>query len=128
MESAITEGVKVTVLTEYQPYYSNVRQMNFVFSYRIKIENESDQTVQLISRHWHIVDANGYKREVQGEGVIGEQPIIEPGETHEYVSGCNLATQIGKMYGTYEMERVIDGKRFNVIIPEFLMMTPFLQN
>ncbi|MGR3809396.1 Co2+/Mg2+ efflux protein ApaG [Jiulongibacter sp. NS-SX5] len=128
MFTATTEGVRVTVQTEFQPYYSNAKQNNYVFSYKIHIENEGEQTVQLISRHWHIIDSYGYHREVQGDGVIGVQPVIEPGEKHSYVSGCNLATPIGKMYGVYIMERVLDGKRFEVTIPEFIMSTPFLEN
>ncbi|UBM59111.1 Co2+/Mg2+ efflux protein ApaG [Marinilongibacter aquaticus] len=128
MISAITNGVKVSVKTEYQPYYSNARQMSYVFSYKIRIENCGDQTVQLLKRHWYIIDSNGYRREVEGDGVIGEQPIIEPGEFHEYVSGCNLATPMGKMYGTYTMERVLDGELFEVAIPEFHMITPYIQN
>ncbi len=128
MVSATTKGVTVSVKTEYQPAYSNPRLMNFVFSYIIVIENKSEYSVQLISRHWHIVDANGFKREVEGEGVIGKQPVIEPGEKYEYVSGCNLPTQLGKMYGKYIMERVFDGKRFEAKIPEFHMVSPYMLN
>lgn len=128
MVTAVTEGVKVSVKNQYQPHYSSPRHMNFVFSYEITIENNSPHTVQLLSRHWFIVDANGYKREVEGDGVIGIQPIIEQGESHTYVSGCNLSTQIGKMYGTYLMERQYDGKHFEVQIPQFNMITPFSQN
>ncbi|WP_341225590.1 Co2+/Mg2+ efflux protein ApaG [uncultured Arcticibacterium sp.] len=128
MVTAVTEGIKVSVKTKYQPYYSSVRQMNFVFAYEISIENNSQYTIQLLKRHWHIVDANGYKREVKGDGVIGVQPIIEPGQNHKYVSGCNLTTMLGKMYGTFLMERQLDGKRIEVDIPEFNLMTPFSQN
>lgn len=128
MVTAVTEGIKVSVKTKYQPYYSSVRQMNFVFAYEISIENNSQHTIQLLKRHWHIVDANGYKREVKGDGVIGVQPIIEPGQSHKYVSGCNLTTLLGKMYGAFLMERQLDGKRFEVDIPEFNLMTPFSQN
>lgn len=128
MVTAVTEGIKVSVKTKYQPYYSSVRQMNFVFAYEISIENNSQHTIQLLKRHWHIVDANGYKREVKGDGVIGVQPIIEPGQSHKYVSGCNLTTLLGKMYGNFLMERQLDGKRFEVDIPEFNLMTPFSQN
>ncbi|KPM49468.1 Co2+/Mg2+ efflux protein ApaG [Jiulongibacter sediminis] len=128
MFTATTEGVKVSVQTEFQPFYSNAKQQNYVFSYKIHIENESDQTVQLLSRHWHIIDGLGFHREVIGDGVIGVQPVIEPGETHSYVSGCNLSTFIGKMYGIYVMERVVDGKRFEVKIPEFMMSPPYLSN
>jgi ApaG protein len=128
MVTEVTEGVKVSVKTKYQPYYASLKQMNYVFAYEITIENNSNHTIQLLSRHWHIVDANGYKREVQGDGVIGIQPVIEPSQSHVYVSGSNLSTTIGKMYGTFLMERTLDGKQFEVIIPEFQLLTPFSQN
>ena len=128
MFSEVTEGVKVSVATEYQANYSNPRQAHFVFTYKITIENHSDHTVQLLRRRWFIHDANGLVREVEGEGVIGQQPVLEPGEVHEYVSGCNLRTNLGKMAGTYLMERVVDGRRFEVTIPEFTLIVPYLLN
>jgi ApaG protein len=128
MVTEITEGVKVTVATEYQPEYSSPAQEHYVFTYKISIENCSEYTVQLLRRHWHIHDSNGAIREVEGEGVIGLQPVLEPGEQHEYVSGCNLKTNIGKMRGTYLMERIVDGKQFRVRIPEFTMVVPYRLN
>jgi len=128
MVTQITEGVKVSVVTEYQPEYSTPMQSHFVFAYKISIENCSDQTVQLLRRHWYIYDSDGSVREVEGEGVVGQQPTLEPGEIHEYVSGCNLKTSIGKMKGTYSMEKVVDGKQFIVNIPEFIMISPFRLN
>ncbi len=128
MTSALTEGIKVSVLTLYQPEYSNPFEEHFVYSYKIAIENHSDYTIQLMRRHWLIFDSNGTMREVEGEGVIGQQPVLEPGEVHEYVSGCNLRTSMGKMVGTYTMERMVDGKRFKVEIPEFVMIPPFKLN
>ncbi len=128
MISAITEGVKVSVLTEYQSAYSNPMQAHFVFTYKIAIENHSDHTIKLLRRHWLIFDSNGTLREVEGEGVVGVQPVLEPGEVHEYVSGCNLQTSMGKMLGTYQMERLIDGRLFDVTIPEFMMIPPFQLN
>jgi len=100
---------------------------------RITIKNISDYTVQLKKRHWYIFDSNGMKSEVEGEGVVGEQPILAPGQSYQYVSGCNLMTDMGNMHGTYLMERVpraigIDGKLFNVKIPEFLMIVPYKLN
>jgi ApaG protein len=79
-------------------------------------------------RHWYIFDTIGTVREVEGEGVVGLQPVLEPGEVHEYVSGCNLKSTIGKMIGNYTMERIMDGKSFKVDIPEFTMMVPHLMN
>lgn len=128
MVTEITEGIKVSVETEYQPEYSSPSQFHFVFTYRITIENRSAYTIQLLRRHWYIHDLNYPQREVEGEGVVGVQPILEPGESHQYVSGCNLKSGLGKMYGAYSMERTIDGKRFNVIIPAFIMVAPFRLN
>ena len=128
MTTLITEGVKVTVITDYQKEYSSPSQSHYVFTYRITIENCSSHTVQLQRRHWFIFDSNGYMKEVEGEGVVGKKPVLEPGEVHQYVSGCNLRTGIGKMAGKYVMERTIDGKRFEVSIPEFTLMVPFLHN
>jgi len=128
MVTATTKGVKITVETEYQPAYSSPAQFHYVFTYRITIENLGDQTIQLLSRHWFIHDASRDAKEVEGDGVVGEQPVLEPGETHNYVSGCNLKSGIGKMHGTYTMERILDGKRFKVKIPEFMLVAPFKLN
>jgi len=128
MVTATTKGVKITVETEYQPAYSSPSQFHYVFTYRITIENQSDVTVQLKQRHWYIHDASKPLKEVEGEGVVGQQPTLEPGETHKYVSGCNLKSGMGKMFGTYTMERVMDGKKFKVKIPEFTMFVPYKLN
>ena len=128
MISKITEGVRVSIETDYQQEYSSPMQAHYVFTYRILIENYSEQTVRLLRRHWFIYDANGLMREVEGEGVVGQQPILEPGASHEYVSGCNLKTEMGKMRGTYLMERIVDGKQFTVVIPEFMLIAPFKLN
>ncbi|PTX14361.1 ApaG protein [Pontibacter mucosus] len=128
MDTKTTEGVKITVTTNYLPDYSSPVQQHFVFAYRIKIENRSEFTVKLLRRHWYIHDSTGQMREVEGEGVVGQQPILEPGEIHEYVSGCNLKTGIGKMRGTYLMERLVDGRHFDVTIPEFTLVVPYKLN
>lgn len=124
----ITQGVKVIVETEYQPSYSSPSQYHYVFTYKITIENHSEFTIQLKRRHWHIFDAGFTVREVEGEGVVGLQPLLEPGESHQYVSGCNLKSGIGKMVGTYQMERIVDGTQFSVNIPEFVMVAPLRMN
>lgn len=124
----ITKGIRVSVETEYQEDYSNPAQNHFVFTYQITIENLSDKTIQLLSRHWDIVDLNHPKKEIEGEGVIGKQPIIEPGQVHKYVSGCNLKSGLGKMSGFYTMERLVDGKKFSAKIPQFDMIVPFKLN
>ena len=126
MVTSITHGIKVSVETFFQANYSNKGE--FIFAYRVTIENKSESTFQLLRRHWHIFDAIGVWREVEGEGVVGETPVIEPGQLHQYVSGCHLIAPVGKMKGTYLMERKSDGEHFDVTIPEFEMIAPFLLN
>jgi ApaG protein len=128
MTTAITEGVKITVETQYQPEYSNPANEHFMFAYRISIENVGSTAVQLLRRHWHIFDSNSTHREVEGEGVVGIQPIIEPGQTHEYISGCNLKTDMGSMKGEYQMLRLMDNALFNVTIPEFYLLASYKLN
>ena len=128
MITRITDGVKISVETIYQPEYSNPANEHFMFAYRINIENMTEYRVQLLNRHWMIFDSNGSKREVEGEGVVGLQPVIEPGNHHEYVSGCNLKTDMGSMKGSYEMMRIVDGRKFKVNIPEFLLIAPYKLN
>lgn len=128
MTSAITHEIKVSVETFYQPDYSYPMSQHFMFAYRINITNKSKDPIQLLRRHWFIIDGVGLQREVEGEGVVGEQPVIEPGDQYEYISGCDLKTDFGKMYGTYLMENCNDGKLFHVIIPEFHMVSPMKLN
>ena len=110
MVTAITQGVKVSVLSEYQPEHSSPWQSHFVFSYKIRVENQSDYTVQLLRRHWHIFDSNGSYREVEGEGVIGQQPVLEPGDSFQYMSGAVIRTDMGRMVGNYQMENMLNKK------------------
>jgi ApaG protein len=128
MVTEVTQGIKVSVETEYQPAYSSPSQHHYVFTYRITIENQSEYTIQLLRRHWHINDAGFMAREVEGEGIVGQQPILEPGQSHQYVSGCNLKSGIGKMHGTYLMERIMDGTKLQVNIPAFSMIAPLRLN
>ena len=128
MFTEITSGIKVSVETFYQPTQSHPLQSHYFFAYRITIRNDSDYTVQLKRRHWFIFDSNGTRTEVEGEGVVGEQPVLQPGEEHKYISGCNLTTDIGSMHGTYLMEREMDQKSFRVRIPKFEMIFPFRLN
>lgn len=128
MTTKITDGIKVSVETEYQPEFSNPLQAHFVFTYKISIENNSEFTIQLLRRHWYIHDSNWPLREVEGEGVVGQQPILEPGQSYQYVSGCNLRSGFGKMHGTFLMEKIVDGKLFHVDIPEFNMAVPYRLN
>jgi ApaG protein len=128
LEIKVTNGIRVCVETSYQDEYSRPLENKYVFAYRITIENVSDCTVQLMRRHWHIVDSNGMVREVEGEGVIGVQPILAPGDKHQYVSWSHLFTEIGKMYGYYHFQRQIDNTSFKAAIPEFQLMTPCKMN
>ncbi len=128
MKTKSTAGIKVSVETHYNANQSHPFASHYFFVYRITIKNISDYTVQLKKRHWYIFDSNGIKSEVEGDGVVGVQPILVPGQSYQYVSGCNLTTVMGKMHGIYLMEREIDGKLFNVKIPEFLMIVPYKLN
>lgn len=128
MTTQITDGVKVSVETTYQPQYSNPDGGHFMFAYKITIENLSEHSVQLLRRYWQIFDSNGTHREVDGEGVVGQQPIIAPGAQHTYVSGCNLKSDMGSMRGTYCMMREMDGFLFDVIIPRFELIVPHRMN
>ncbi len=128
MVSKISEGIKISVETYYQPDYSNPVNSEFMFAYKIIIENSNNFSVKLLNRHWFIYDSNGSVREVEGEGVVGVQPVISPGENYQYISGCNLRTEIGKMNGTYLMQNISTKKTFTVIIPSFYMSTPFKLN
>lgn len=124
MVSKISQGIKISVETYYQPDYSNPLNNEFMFAYKITIENHNNFTVKLLSRHWHIYDSNGSVKEVEGEGVVGVQPLINPAEQYQYISGCNLRTEIGKMHGTYLMENVNTKKTFTASIPSFYMAAP----
>ncbi len=128
MVTKITKGVKIIVRTRFQAEHSRPEMNHFLFTYRVLIENNSEYTVQLLRRHWHIFDTNGEHREVEGEGVVGQQPVLMPNEIYEYESACNLITDMGKMRGTYEMMRVIDKQLFEVEIPEFKLIAPHRLN
>ncbi|MCC6761731.1 MAG: Co2+/Mg2+ efflux protein ApaG [Chitinophagaceae bacterium] len=128
MQSLITQGVEITVETYYQPDFSNPVQQEFMFAYRITLENHNAFPVQLLRRHWYIFDSNGEYREVDGDGVVGQQPVLNPGEVFRYVSGCNLRSDMGKMHGFYTMINLLSQKEFSVDIPAFDMVAPFKGN
>lgn len=128
MISRVTEGVKVSVECFYQPDYSNPLLNEYMFAYRITIENENSFPVRLLRRHWHIFDSNAHKREVEGEGVVGVQPLINPGAQYQYVSSCNLKTEMGKMEGSYVMENSGTKQQFSVVIPPFDLVVPHKLN
>lgn len=118
----------VNVEVYYQPEYSNPMQWEYMFAYRITLENYNTFPVKLLRRNWYIFDSNGTYRQVDGEGVVGVQPIIYPGESYQYMSGCNLRTEMGKMKGTYQMENLDSFETFHVVIPEFEMIVPAKAN
>lgn len=128
MISQISRGVKVSVETYYQPEYSNPFNCEFMFAYKITIENHNEFPIRLISRHWFIYDSNGSNREVQGEGVVGIQPVIMPGTSYQYISGCNLRSEMGKMNGSYLFENVNSNKTFDVVVPSFQLIADFKLN
>ncbi len=128
MVTKISEGVQISVETFYQADYSNPANHEFMFAYRITIENHNSFGVRLLSRQWLIFDSNGQNREVEGEGVVGLQPVIEAGQQFEYVSGCNLQTEMGRMQGSYLMENLNSKTTFRVNIPAFDMIVPHKNN
>ena len=127
METLTTDGITIKVETFYQLEHSRPLEQKHVFAYRITIENERADTVQLLRRHWFIIDSNGLHREIEGEGVVGLQPVLLPAESHQYTSWCPLMTEIGKMYGTFLMEKE-DGTSFHARIPEFKLIAPHKMN
>ena len=127
MSTAVTQGIKVSVKARYSPEQSDPNTLRYLFSYRIKIENTGTDTVQLLRRHWLIMDSLGIRREVEGAGVVGEQPVLEPGRSFTYSSFCDLKSDIGVMSGDYLMRRA-DGSTVRVAIPEFLMQMPYRAN
>lgn len=123
MYRAVTREIQVTVIPEYRADRSDPARRRFFWAYTIEIANQGQLRVQLISRYWQITDANGMVDEVRGLGVVGEQPILKPGETFRYTSGCPLTTPSGIMTGTYEM--IDDAEHaFNVAIPAFSLDSP----
>lgn len=126
--SMVTEGIRVSVRTAYREEESSPRHMHYVFAYYIDIENESDSTVKLLSREWHITDGMGHKELVEGEGVVGRQPVLDPGASYTYASGTHFQTPIGKMGGWYYFVRLPERTRFRVRIPAFSMVIPPLCN
>lgn len=128
MVTAITEGISVSIEVTYQAEFSNPNQHHYVFTYKVTIENRSSATVQLMRRKWEIFDAAESSKIVEGNGVVGQQPVLEPGESHTYVSGCNLKSGLGKMKGVYYMEKLSDGRNIEVIVPEFQMIASIFHN
>lgn len=121
---AITRGVRVRVESRYDPTRSRPLQKQWFFLYTVRISNEGATTVQLISRHWVITDETGKVEEVRGPGVVGEQPVLRPGQAFEYTSGCPLTTPFGTMHGEYQMVDITSGEQFDVKIAPFTLSEP----
>jgi ApaG protein len=127
ISDAITNDVRVEVLSRYSPENSQPLQDTWVFQYTVRITNQGVETVQLISRHWIITDAFEHAEEVKGPGVVGEQPILAPGESFKYSSWCPLKTPMGTMHGTYQMAGA-GGSRFDIQIAPFALKAPYTVN
>ena len=123
MVSAITRNISVSVETSFLEKDSDPDEQYFVWAYRITIENQGSETVQLLKRHWQITDAQGRLQEVRGDGVVGEQPTLAPGGTFTYSSGTPLSTASGFMRGSYGMQTQ-DGERFDIEVPAFSLDSP----
>ncbi|WP_184086271.1 Co2+/Mg2+ efflux protein ApaG [Sphingomonas xinjiangensis] len=122
-EEAETRGIVVRVSASYLAEQSEPAQGRWFWAYHIRIENEGMTPVQLLTRHWIITDGRGIRHTVEGEGVVGEQPVIDPGASFDYVSGCPLSTPTGNMQGNYHMIAA-DGAAFDVAIPRFALIAP----
>jgi len=121
--AAMTEGITVRVAVNFLPEQSRIEAGKWFWVYHIRIENDSAQDVQLLTRHWRITDGRGMINLVEGDGVVGEQPILRPGQSHDYVSGCPLTTPHGSMEGFYTFKRA-DGSAFEAAIPFFSLAAP----
>ena len=121
--AAVTDGITVRVAVSFLPEQSLVEASKWFWVYHIRIENDSPDTVRLLARHWRITDGNGDVSFVEGEGVVGEQPLMRPGQSHDYVSGCPLSTPHGSMEGYYTFERE-DGGIVRASIPFFFFFSP----
>lgn len=123
MVTAVTHGILVSVRTRFEPAHSDARGSLFVHSYRVTIVNQGEQAVQLLRRHWIIHDSLANVQEVEGPGVVGETPVIGPGQRYTYASACNLRSSLGRMEGSYTMQ-VEDGRLLSVVIPAFALQHP----
>ena len=127
MSSMVTRDIKVEVEPEFLPHQSDPKAGLWMFGYHVRVANQGKEPVQLVSRHWFITDANGRVEEVRGPGVVGEQPVIRPGQSYEYRSGCPLPTPMGTMHGTYQMVTA-KGERFDAVIAPFTLAEPYSVN
>lgn len=126
--TATTDNVKISVLSRFEHSMSDPEEQLYVFSYTVHIENLGVSAVHLLRRHWLVTDSLGDNKEVEGEGVVGEKPVILPGEVYEYSSWCQLASDAGKMEGSYLVKSLETNKNIEVRIPEFLLVPRFKYN
>ena len=128
MTTQVTKGIKVSVSTNFEGTFFKNYKMNYAFGYTITIENLSKESVQLTSRHWEIFDSLNDLEIMDGEGVVGKKPVLNPGQSHTYNSGCLLTSPIGAMRGHYNMVGFNENKKFRVQIPTFKFSAPFALN
>ncbi len=128
MVTAISSGVKISVKCSFEPRFSNPDNHLFMFSYNIEISNQNSFPIRLERRRWFISDSSTQKREVEGEGVVGQQPVILPGNAYSYRSSCDFSTDTGQMFGTYLMRNLEDNTIFEASIPPFMLMVPHKLN
>jgi len=127
ISEAVTHEIRVEVLSRYSAENSRPLEDNWIFQYTVRITNQGAETVQLVSRHWIITDGLGHTEEVQGPGVVGEQPVLAPGESFQYSSLCPLKTPTGSMRGTYQMAQA-DGNQFDIEIAPFALKAKYAVN
>jgi ApaG protein len=128
MVQQVTKGIKISVETTFEGTFYKNYKVHFAFGYKVTIENQSKDAVQLTTRHWDILDALNKTEFVDGEGVIGKKPVLKPGESHTYTSGCLLTSPFGAMQGHYNMVNFSTTKKFQVAIPTFKLSAPFALN
>jgi ApaG protein len=127
VSEAVTQGIRISVRSAFVPERSNPRDNYFLFTYEVTIANDGERPARLLTRHWIITDAAGEVQEVEGDGVVGETPYLEPGDSFTYTSFCPLRTETGTMEGSYGMVRP-DGERFDAVIPTFTLVEPYTIN
>ena len=128
MVQQVTKGIKISVETTFEGSFYKNYKIQYAFGYTVTIENQSKDSVQLNARHWEILDALNNIETVTGEGVIGKKPVLKPGESHTYTSGCLLTSPFGAMQGSYSMVNFTTTKKFQVTIPTFKLSAPFAIN
>jgi len=128
MNTITTEGVKITVTTQFRTDLSQVNESRFFFNYRVEMENMNESSVQLIHRDWYIFDSLNDASIVSGKGVVGEQPILNPGQKYAYTSGCELTSELGRMRGFYTFKNQVTGEMLQIFIPTFDLVYPAKMN